>query len=226
MTCSLRLAAILGVVLAAPVALAERAAISGMGRIVDGDTLDVGAVRIRLHGIDAPEAGQACQRANGKSWQCGTEATNRLAELAEGKPVECEARDRDQYGRIVAVCRQSGIDINEIMVGEGLAWAFVRFSDDYVIQEASARAARVGIWQGPAELPWEYRENRWERAAEASPRPGCPIKGNINRQGERIYHTPWSPWYGRTQINENQGERWFCDEAEALEAGWRAPYWR
>lgn len=64
---------------------------------------------------------------------------------------------------------------------------------------------------------------RWERAAAASPRPGCPIKGNINRDGERIYHTPWSPWYERVQIDESQGERWFCDEAEAEAAGWRAP---
>lgn len=49
---------------------------------------------------------------------------------------------------------------------------------------------------------------------------------NVNRTGERIYHTPWSPWYDRTQIDETAGERWFCDEAEAIAAGWRAPCWR
>lgn len=206
--------------------LAAAATITGTARIVDGDTLDVGVVRIRLHGIDAPEAGQTCLRANGRSWQCGTEATNRLAELAEGKQLECDALDRDQYGRIVAICRQGGIDLNKALIDEGLAWAFTRYSDDYAERETVARSSRLGIWQGEAETPWEYRENRWERAAAASPRPGCPIKGNINRQGGRIYHTPWSPWYERTQINEDQGERWFCDEAEAQAAGWRAPYWR
>ena len=51
---------------------------------------------------------------------------------------------------------------------------------------------------------------------------GCPIKGNIARDGERIYHTPWSPWYGRTQISAAKGERWFCDEGAAQAAGWRA----
>ena len=109
---------------------------------------------------------------------------------------------------------------------EGLAWAFRRFSDDYVELEDRARMARVGIWQGDAEAPWDYRANAWERAAEASPRPGCPIKGNIKRDGEKIYHTPWSPWYERTQIDESRGQRWFCDEAEAQAAGWRPARFR
>ena len=41
--------------------------------------------------------------------------------------------------------------------------------------------------------------------------------------GERVYHTPDSPWYGRTQIDTAAGERWFCTEREAEDAGWRAP---
>lgn len=53
--------------------------------------------------------------------------------------------------------------------------------------------------------------------------PGCLIKGNINREGERIYHVPGkSRWYTRTCINR-PGERWFCSENEARAAGWRAP---
>jgi hypothetical protein len=61
---------------------------------------------------------------------------------------------------------------------------------------------------------------------DASPHRGCPIKGNINDEGEHIYHTPWSPWYSRTKINETKGERWFCDEAEAMAAGWRPARFR
>ena len=41
--------------------------------------------------------------------------------------------------------------------------------------------------------------------------------------GERVYHTTDSPWYGRTEIDTGAGERWFCTEREALDAGWRAP---
>lgn len=205
---------------------AGAANICGVARITDGDTLSIGPVIIRLHGIDAPEAGQQCRRANGRSWQCGTEATNRLAELADGKQVSCDALDRDAYGRIIARCWQYETDVGGTLIDEGLAWAFTHYSDDYVDQEATARAAGIGIWNGEAQPAWEYRAARWDRAAEASPRPGCPIKGNINRQGEKIYHTPWSPVYDRTVIAEEDGERWFCDEAEALGAGWRAARWR
>lgn len=197
------------------------ATISGNARVIDGDTIDVGVVRIRLHGIDAPEAGQPCQRADGDEWQCGTRATNRLRELIDGNPVECEALDRDMYGRVIGRCFHNDVDKNALLVEEGLAWAFVRYSDEYIDLEERARSAGIGIWQGEAEPPWDYRANRWERAAEASPRPGCPIKGNINRDGQKIYHMPWSPWYDRTTIDESRGQRWFCDENEAVEAGWR-----
>lgn len=215
------LALALIVVLSAAPSGAEPARIIGQARIVDGDTLDVGVVRVRLHGIDAPEAGQRCGRENGTSWQCGTSATKRLAEIADGETISCIARDRDAYGRVIAECWHGTINLNATLVKEGLAWAFMRYSMDYAGLQADAQADGLGVWNGAAEAPWEYRANRWERAAADSPRRGCPIKGNINRTGERIYHTPWSPWYDRTQIDKDQGQRWFCDEAEAIAAGWR-----
>lgn len=50
----------------------------------------------------------------------------------------------------------------------------------------------------------------------------CDVKGNISRNtGERIYHVPGQRYYDETQINEAAGERWFCSEEEAREAGWR-----
>lgn len=52
----------------------------------------------------------------------------------------------------------------------------------------------------------------------------CHIKGNINSQGNRIYHTPESPFYYKTRIDTVRGERWFCTIEEAEDAGWRAPY--
>ena len=41
--------------------------------------------------------------------------------------------------------------------------------------------------------------------------------------GDRVYHTPDSSWYDRTEIDIAAGERWFCTEKEAVDAGWRAP---
>lgn len=62
-------------------------------------------------------------------------------------------------------------------------------------------------------------------AAEAAQqRPGkeCNIKGNVNTKGERIYHVPGQRYYDKTRIEAGHGERWFCSEAEARAAGWRA----
>ena len=52
-------------------------ALTGPARVIDGDTLDMGGVRIRLHGIDAPESEQSC-RVGGNRWSCGREATRAL----------------------------------------------------------------------------------------------------------------------------------------------------
>lgn len=49
----------------------------------------------------------------------------------------------------------------------------------------------------------------------------CVIKGNINTQGERIYHVPGQRYYNDTVISASHGERWFCSEEEARAAGWR-----
>jgi endonuclease YncB( thermonuclease family) len=205
------------------VSVAQSAEILGTAHVIDGDTIDIGPVRIRLHGIDAPESDQSCATAANGVWDCGAVATRRLRLSVENQPIRCEARDRDLYGRVIGVCFKGDEDLNALLVREGLAWAYTRFSNDYAAVEATARLERIGIWGAENIPPWEFRAQRWERAAAASPRPGCPIKGNINRDGDRIYHTPWSRWYERVQIDESQGDLWFCDEAEAQAAGWRAP---
>ena len=62
--------------------------------MVDGDTLDIGAVRIRLHGVDSPESRQSCV-AGGRRWACGERATRALVGRIGGRTVACEERDRD-----------------------------------------------------------------------------------------------------------------------------------
>ena len=49
----------------------------------------------------------------------------------------------------------------------------------------------------------------------------CSIKGNISKRG-KIYHVPASASYEQTVIDTSKGECWFCTEAEAQAAGWRA----
>lgn len=59
--------------------------------------------------------------------------------------------------------------------------------------------------------------------AESKSTGNCRIKGNISSSGEKIYHMPGTQSYESTKINLRKGERWFCSEHEALQAGWRAP---
>ena len=92
--------------------------------VTDGDTLKQGGVTYRLWGIDAPEAKQVCP----DGWPAGSLAATRLQALTAGRSIVCQEKDRDRYGRIVAICRASGEDLGAIMVREGLAWAFVRYS--------------------------------------------------------------------------------------------------
>jgi endonuclease YncB( thermonuclease family) len=210
----------LGVLALLPTAQsAVRDGVTGQARVIDGDTLEIDGRHVRLEGIDAPEMGQTCGRRLIGSWKCGSAAADRLAELVAKRVVNCESRGNDKYGRMLGICSDDGNDINAQMVREGYAWAFVKYSQTYVQQEATARTQRVGIWQGDAEPAWVYREKRWAGAEQAAPQ-GCAIKGNVTEHGH-IYHMPWSPWYGKVKIEATKGERWFCSEAEATAAGWR-----
>jgi len=191
----------------------------GVAKVVDGDTLVINGTRIRLEGIDAPEAGQTCKRRLLGAWACGAEATNALAHLVQDKQVRCEPRGLDKYGRTLAVCFLDQQDVNAWMVRQGLAWAFIKYSTSYVKEEAEAKSLRIGVWQGEATPPWEYREHRWASAEPQAPQ-GCAIKGNVTAHG-KIYHMPWSPWYAQIRMNPEKGRRWFCTEAEAVAAGWR-----
>jgi hypothetical protein len=186
--------------------------------VVDGDTLELDGTIYRLNGIDAPEHGQLCG-----DWNCGSDATDALVEIVKGREVTCDPISEDGYGRVIATCFAGETDLGQELVGKGLAWAFRRFSTEYVDEETRAKSRAIGIWSDDFLPPWDYREARWNRAIQEAPQ-GCPIKGNISRNG-KIYHPPWSPWYEKTRINTEKGERWFCSEAEAISAGWRAPYW-
>ena len=196
------------------------AQLAGPVTVTDGDTLKVSGQRIRLFGIDAPESKQTCV-AGGQRWHCGTSATRTLAKRLAGRPVACSERNRDRYGRVVAVCRAGDEDINAWIVSQRFALAYRKYSTAYVEQERAAKAARRGLWRGDFVAPWDWRRGNRLAAAPAARTGDCRIKGNISRNGTRIYHVPRAQHYERTRINTSESERWFCSEAEARAAGWR-----
>ncbi|OOY14179.1 hypothetical protein BMG00_03795 [Thioclava marina] len=194
---------------------AAASTVTGVPRIVDGDTLVVQNTRVRLFGIDAPEAKQRCETATGAAWACGMAATATLRALV-GQGVRCSGSEEDRYGRLIAVCRAGGRDVNAEMVARGAAFAYRKYSRDYVVQEERARRAGLGIWQGAAERPAQVRAESNGQAAPGT----CTIKGNISGRG-KLYHLPGMRSYAATRISTRKGERWFCTEAEAKAAGWR-----
>ena len=216
---SLRIVAT-GIILALSAPVSGKEPLHGTATVVDGDTLDLGPARIRLFGIDAPELAQTCAGAGAtrRSWPCGLEAKERLAKLVSGREVTCTQEGVDRYGRILGTCSVEGKSVNETLVEEGLAWAFVRYSTTYVAAERRARTAAHGIFSAENVTAWDFRAHRWE-GATAAPDEGrraeCPIKGNISSSGRRIYHMPWDRYYAATKIDIKAGERWFCDEGEA-----------
>lgn len=121
--------------------------------IVDGDTLKLNGTTFRLWGIDAPESRQTC--ADG--WLAGRASTSFLRELTRDKTVTCEAKTADRYGRVVAICRANDDDLGASMVTAGMALAFVRYSSDYVPEEAIARATTLGVHAHDCAPAWEWR---------------------------------------------------------------------
>jgi endonuclease YncB( thermonuclease family) len=207
------------------VGVANAETLEGIPRVVDGDTIKIGRTSIRLDAIDAAESAQSCATADGGQWKCGEAAAKRLAEIVAGGVV-CESNKMDLYRRYLATCiNTDGVNVNRTLVEEGLAWAFRRYSNEYASVEDAAHKKGIGIWQAPTMAPWDFRKGSWGTAVTAASTTGtkdCPIKGNINTKGEKIYHMPWQRSYPKVKINENKGERWFCSEAEAVSSGWRA----
>ncbi|MEX2649391.1 MAG: thermonuclease family protein [Alphaproteobacteria bacterium] len=140
---------------AAPAASALAAdAITGPVVVKDGDYLIVGEVHVRLYGIDAFERAQVC---GDPPWPCGETARDRLVALVADHDVACEPRSHDRWDRVVAICRVGTVDLGAVLVREGLAVEFQRWSYDYVDEEKAARAERVGVWAGPFTFPWDFR---------------------------------------------------------------------
>lgn len=123
-------------------------------KVVDGDSLEAGDVRIRLQGIDAPEYLQDCFDINGEKYRCGIKSSDYLQSLMQGE-VKCNKYGKDRYGRYLSECFNSeGININRQMVISG--WA-VAYGEEYIEEENIAQKAKLGVWQGKFMRPELFR---------------------------------------------------------------------
>ena len=200
---------------------------------VDGDTLkiiiDDREDTVRLIGVDTPETVHPSKPVE----YFGREASAFTHHMADGKAVRLEMDQasaatghRDRYGRLLAyVYLPDGTLLNADIIRQGYGHAYTRFPfakiEEFRALEREAGEAGRGLWAGgdaamPAQTP--------DGATTPPPIPEdrkCKIKGNISASGDKIFHVPGQQNYDKTQINEASGDRWFCTEEEAIQAGWR-----
>ena len=131
------------------------APLTGRAEAIDGDTLRLGPVRIRLMGLDAPELDQTCTRADGVEWSCGREAKADLAARVRAGPTDCARYGRDIYGRTLAKCSAGGADLAAAIVRAG--WAVS--NDAYASEAAQAQRDHLGIWSGTFVQPSDWRRS-------------------------------------------------------------------
>jgi endonuclease YncB( thermonuclease family) len=192
--------------------------IEGRGTAVSGDTLRVGSTTVRLTGIEAPEPDQTCTDADGSEWSCGRAARQALSGLLRTGRVVCDVSSGAEQPSS-GDCKIGDVDVAAELVRGGHVFATSGLFASYGGIENEARANRAGIWGGQATRPSDYRAQKWEEAKREAP-DGCPIKGSV-RGGRRFYVVPWARGYERVRVTQSRGERWFCSESEAQEAGFK-----
>ncbi|MGE3065555.1 MAG: thermonuclease family protein [Hyphomicrobiaceae bacterium] len=194
--------------------------LTGHATALSGEHLRVRGELVHLAGIDAPEVGQRCARPGNRAWRCGAAARDALARLTRGRTVSCTLNGVDEQNVPLAICKTGEKVVNEELVRSGHVFAASGFFASYSSAEKAAREAKAGLWVvADPERPADFRNRLWDAAKQRAP-DGCPIKGNITGAG-RVYYLPWSPDYGRAQVQRARGERWFCSESEAISAGWK-----
>ncbi|MBI5554092.1 MAG: thermonuclease family protein [Candidatus Diapherotrites archaeon] len=121
-----------------------------VAKVIDGDTIELASgEKVRMLGINTPE----------KTEPYYAQAKERGIGLMQYKTVRLEAgtEDKDQYGRLLRYVFVDGVNINEIMIREGLASTY--FFSEKTPYYAQLRAAQKeaqregkGIW-APSRWP-------------------------------------------------------------------------
>lgn len=127
----------------------------GSAHVVDGDTIYVNQIRLRLLSMDAFESAQTCSR-EGVKYPCGGEATRALIRLIGQKEVRCEGDKRDRYNRPLVHCRVGDLDLGREMVRSG--WAISAYGSEYRGVEEAAQRATAGAWAGTFQNPADWRK--------------------------------------------------------------------
>ena len=127
-------------------------------KIIDGDTIILNSEKIRFYGIDTPEKKQKCKDKSGLSYPCGLVATNELKKIIISGKLFCKKRTTDRYRRSISTCYVNGVDVSSLMVKNGWALAYRKYSKDYIDEENEAKEKKRGMWAGKFVAPWKWRK--------------------------------------------------------------------
>ncbi len=134
------------------------AQIIGNATVIDGDTIEIRNIRVRLFGIDAPEKRQTCQTTKNKSYPCGQRSKNYLRRLIGNRTVRCDDLGQAKFGRRWGQCFSNNLNLQSAMVRTGHARAYRVHSNDYLVEQKHAQTNEAGIWQGFHVRPGRYRK--------------------------------------------------------------------
>lgn len=116
------------------------AVLKGRCYVIDGDTIVIGDVRIRIAGIDAPELDHP--------W--GKKSKWTVVNMCKGEIVTAHIHGEMSYGRVVATCYlRDGRDIAEELVKCGLALDWPKFSGGKY-RHLEPPDARRKLWRADA----------------------------------------------------------------------------
>ena len=143
--------------------------ISGIPKVVDGDTVHINNYKFRLEGIDAPEMRQQCKKESlkissligftfYKDYSCGKVSKEKLITKIDTTEIKCISSSKDRYKRYIATCFKGKTNLNQWMVRNGFAIAYRRYSKKYVPDEVYAKENKLGLWQGKFIEPEKWRK--------------------------------------------------------------------
>lgn len=140
--------------------------------VIDGGTLRIGARRVSLIGIVAPDVDQSCSDAQEQPYPCGHEAARALANHIGDAAIACEPH-RKVGSTAAALCRFGDEDLGAWMVGRGYAVPDETRVPEYMEAAQRAWGRRLGLWSGVFQ---DLTERRTRQEAVVSRRIVAPAR--------------------------------------------------
>ncbi|MBC8268780.1 MAG: thermonuclease family protein [Rhodospirillaceae bacterium] len=214
--------------------------------VIDGDSIQIGDTVFQLVGIDAPELGQVCDH-EGNLWLCGLAAGSELRKLInlQTMPIKCTIQPQ-KNALPVATCLIGDSEISDILLKSGFVVAMEESNPHYIAMEDLGKKGSLGIWGSKFIQPRKWRngerlpnEDRFKGAFHSTnnypwkmlkeiflnksrtDHVSCMVRGKVLEGSDKFYFSPLDAEFESLKMNPKHGDRYFCGDEEARQAGWR-----